>query len=82
MKEKKIISNICGIECIETDGELSALLLESKLIKALNPLMNRLLKKNKTLHSFILNEGSDIQIKTFWDGCNTIYYEKNQDIRI
>ena len=77
LKEKKITSNICGIECIETDGELSALLLESKLIKALNPLMNRLLKKNKALYSFILNEDSDIQIKTFSHSNEENFFNKN-----
>lgn len=48
-KEMKISQQIESIETIETAGELSALLKESELVKALQPLYNRKLRLKKDL---------------------------------
>lgn len=48
-KEQRITHGINKIICIPTTGEFSALLLESRLIKLLSPIMNRQLRKNKLL---------------------------------
>jgi DNA polymerase-3 subunit epsilon len=47
--EKKMISHIARIETTKTSGELSALLLESHLIKKELPYYNRLLRKRKEM---------------------------------
>jgi DNA polymerase III subunit epsilon len=47
--EFKISQQIAHIETIETNGELEALLLESKLIKDLQPLFNRQLRRRQKL---------------------------------
>lgn len=48
-KEFKISSAVRSIRCEQTAGELSALLLESRLIKQYLPLYNRRLRRKKTL---------------------------------
>jgi DNA polymerase-3 subunit epsilon len=47
--EFKISQQIAGIETVETGGELSALLLESKLVKDMQPLFNRQLRRRQKL---------------------------------
>lgn len=44
-KEFKIAQSIANIRTVETDGELAALLLESQLVKELQPLYNRQLRR-------------------------------------
>lgn len=46
-KIKELVGNIHSLDYIETDTELEALLLESKLIKEKKPMYNRLLKNPK-----------------------------------
>lgn len=46
-KIKELVGNIHSLDYIETDTELEALLLESKLIKEKKPMYNRLLKNTK-----------------------------------
>ena len=46
-KTKKLVRHLKDFDCIPTDTELEALLLESKLIKKLKPLYNRMLKDTK-----------------------------------
>ncbi|MDB5175489.1 MAG: polC [Candidatus Saccharibacteria bacterium] len=48
-KEFKISQTIENIRAIETDGELAALLLESQLVKDLQPLYNRQLRRTAKL---------------------------------
>ena len=48
-KEFKIAQTIHNIRTVETDGELSALLLESEMVKELQPLYNRQLRKTAKL---------------------------------
>ena len=47
-KDLKISTQVNRIETITTAGELGALLLESKLIKELSPVYNRMLRRNQT----------------------------------
>lgn len=55
-KEMQIAQEVQHIEWIETAGELGALLLESKLIKDRQPVYNRMLRRNRQLHSIKLAE--------------------------
>jgi DNA polymerase III subunit epsilon len=47
--EFKISQQVSNIEIIETGGELSALLLESKLVKDMQPLFNRQLRRRQKM---------------------------------
>jgi DNA polymerase-3 subunit epsilon len=47
--DRKLRQTLARIECIETPGDFSAQLLESRLIKERFPLYNRRLKKSQTL---------------------------------
>ena len=47
------------VEFIATAGELSALILESNLIKQYSPVFNRKLRRKKTMVSFTLHEHQD-----------------------
>lgn len=47
--EMKLSQQVKSIEAIPTEGELSALLLESSMIKKLKPLYNRTLRNNRKL---------------------------------
>lgn len=51
------------IEWIETAGELGALLLEARLIKARQPIHNRQLRKNDELCAFRLKEGGETAVE-------------------
>lgn len=55
-KEFKMAQSVNRVEFIETTGELSALLLESKLIKDYLPLYNQRLRKKKSLAGFRLKK--------------------------
>ena len=52
-KEFKIAQSIHSIEVHQTSGELSALLLESQMIKTHMPLHNRRLRRTKKLHVIV-----------------------------
>ena len=55
-KEMKLSLQVKRIEWIQTQGELGALLLESRLIKKLLPQMNIKLRRSKALCSWVLGE--------------------------
>lgn len=55
-REMRILQEIRRIEWRETAGELGALLLESRLVKELQPIHNRLLRKEKQLMAWKLHE--------------------------
>ncbi len=55
-KEMRISQEIKHIEWIETAGEFSALLLESKLVKAHQPIYNRQLRRERQLCSWRIAE--------------------------
>lgn len=65
-KELKISQAIHNISVRETGGELEALLLESHLIKTMQPLHNRLLRRTRKLVAFkkSINESGYIELKT------------------
>ena len=55
-REMRILQEIRRIEWRETAGELGALLLESRLVKELQPIHNRLLRREKQLTSWKLHD--------------------------
>ena len=55
-REMRILQEIRRIEWRETAGELGALLLESRLVKELQPIHNRLLRKEKQLMAWKLHD--------------------------
>ncbi|MBM3390831.1 MAG: DNA polymerase III subunit epsilon [Betaproteobacteria bacterium] len=59
----RIAQEVKRIEWIETAGELGALLLEARLIKARQPIHNRRLRKNEELCAFRLIEGGDVVLE-------------------
>jgi len=58
-KEFKMAQQVERVEFIATAGELSALILESNLIKQYSPVFNRKLRRKKTMVSFTLHEHQD-----------------------
>lgn len=57
-REMRIALEIRRIEWIETAGELGALLLEARLVKEMQPIHNRQLRREKTLCAWRLAEDS------------------------
>lgn len=57
-KEMKICQQTRNVTFEKTAGELSALILESKKVKALQPLYNRKLRRVSSFHTIQLEEGS------------------------
>jgi excinuclease Cho len=57
--EAEMMSQTTRVECIETAGEIGALLLESHLIKQMNPLFNIRLRRVRNLCSIQLSQTSD-----------------------
>ncbi len=55
-KEMRISQEIKHIEWIETPGELGALLLESKLVKEMQPIYNRQLRRQRQLFSWQISD--------------------------
>ena len=53
-REMRIVQEIRRVEWRETAGELGALLLESRLVKDMQPVYNRLLRKEKALSAWQL----------------------------
>ncbi len=62
-EEKRLLIQAGTIETIQTAGELSALLLEAQLIKAMQPTFNKLLRTTNDLHSIRI-DGQNIRIET------------------
>lgn len=58
-KEMRISQEIKHIEWIETAGEFGALLLESRLVKELQPIHNRRLRRERQLCSWLLSNNPD-----------------------
>ena len=58
-RESKLARQVRDIEWIETGGELGALLLESRLVKALAPSANRRLRKATGVHCIRLRTTAD-----------------------
>lgn len=58
-RELRMCQDTARIEHIETSGELSALFLESRLVKELQPTCNRLLRQSKELAVIIAGENED-----------------------
>ena len=57
LTEMEMAQKIKRVEWRETAGELGALLLEAKLVKAMQPAYNRLLRSNKKLYAIRVSEG-------------------------
>lgn len=55
-REMRIAQEIRRVEWIETAGELGALLLEARLVKEMQPLLNRQLRRERTLCAWRLDE--------------------------
>jgi len=62
-KEMKLSLQVRDIDWIETSGELSALILESRLIKERMPMMNIKLRRSKDLCAWSLEEDSAGMLK-------------------
>lgn len=58
-REMRILQEIRRVEWRETAGELGALLLESRLVKDLQPLHNRQLRKERQLSAWKLHDNPD-----------------------
>ena len=58
-KELRITQQVKRVEWRETAGEISALLLESDLVKQLKPTMNRRLRLNRSITSIVLRDAED-----------------------
>ena len=55
-REMRILQEVRRVEWRETAGELGALLLESRLVKELQPLHNRQLRKERQLSAWMLHD--------------------------
>ncbi|MFI5212412.1 MAG: exonuclease domain-containing protein [Candidatus Saccharimonadales bacterium] len=66
-KEFKIAQSVYSITAQETGGELAALLLESQLIKTVQPLHNRMLRRVRTLTAITQTINADGYIQTTLD---------------
>lgn len=60
--EARLLHQSCRITFIKTAGEISALLLEARLIKAQQPLFNRRLRRQGTLSSILVDDHSEARI--------------------
>lgn len=88
-REMRIAQEIRRVEWIETAGELGALLLEARLVKQLQPLLNRQLRRERTLCAWRLDgdpnarplvtlvRGDDLQPHEFGQMYG-VYRSKNQ----
>ena len=76
-KDLALVENIVDFEYVETDSELEAFLLESRLIKDLQPRYNILLKNNDAYPFIEVTWGEDFpRIHTAWrkDNAESRYY--------
>ncbi|MEO6293490.1 MAG: exonuclease domain-containing protein [Burkholderiaceae bacterium] len=55
-RDMRIAQEVRRVEWIETAGELGALLLEARLVKEMQPLLNRQLRRERTLCAWRLDE--------------------------
>lgn len=62
-KEQRLIQSSQSVNYIETAGEVGALLLEASLIKRYRPLLNRRLRKLRTLYYFVLDDANKLELK-------------------
>jgi DNA polymerase III subunit epsilon len=88
-REMRIAQEIRRVEWMETAGELGALLLEARLVKELQPLLNRKLRRENQLCAWRLDEnpnakplvtlvrGDDLQPREFGQMYG-VYRSKNQ----
>ena len=88
-REMRIAQEIRRVEWIETAGELGALLLEARLVKQMQPLLNRKLRRENQLCAWRLDEnpnakplmtlvrGDDLQPREFGQMYG-VYRSKNQ----
>lgn len=88
-REMRIAQEIRRVEWIETAGELGALLLEARLVKELQPLLNRQLRRERALCAWRLDDnpnakpmmtlvrGDDLQPREFGQ-LYGVYRSKNQ----
>ena len=79
-KEKKLTSRTNHIDFHTTIGEIEALLLESKLIKAKLPLLNKRLRRHKSIFSISAksnNKSNAIYLETI--SCNTESFIPNSN---
>jgi DNA polymerase-3 subunit epsilon len=88
-REMRIAQEIRRVEWIETAGELGALLLEARLVKAMQPLLNRQLRRERSLCAWRLDEdpnakplmtlvrGDELQPREF-EQMYGVYRSKNQ----
>ena len=88
-REMRIAQEIRRVEWVETAGELGALLLEARLVKEMQPLLNRQLRRERTLCAWRLDEnpnsrplitlvrGDDLQPREFGQMYG-VYRSKNQ----
>jgi DNA polymerase III subunit epsilon len=88
-REMRIAQEIRRVEWIETAGELGALLLEARLVKDMQPLLNRQLRRERTLCAWRLDDnpsakplmtlvrGDDLQPREFGQMYG-VYRSKNQ----
>jgi excinuclease Cho len=54
--EREMMSQTLQVDCIETAGEIGALLLESHMIKSLNPIFNVRLRRLRKLCTLQVDE--------------------------
>ncbi len=76
-KDLALVENIVDFEYVETDSELEAFLLESRLIKDLQPRYNVLLKNNDAYPFIEVTWGDDFpRVRTAWrkDNPHSRYY--------
>jgi DNA polymerase III subunit epsilon len=62
----RIAQEIRRVEWIETAGELGALLLEARLVKELQPLHNRQLRRERTLCAWRLDDNPNAKPLVIW----------------
>ena len=91
-REMRIAQEIRRVEWIETAGELGALLLEARLVKEMQPLLNRQLRRERTLCAWRLDDnpnarplmtlvrGDDLQPREFGQMYG-VYRSKSQAMR-
>lgn len=72
--DMKIIQTVKSVEAIETAGELSALLLESSLIKKEQPVYNRLLRQSQKMLVLLKTQNKD--------GYNVVEFKNTDEISI
>lgn len=58
-RTRKLVEQTCDIECMQTDSELEAIILETNLIKELRPKYNILMKDDKSYVYIKISSGED-----------------------